>query len=136
MLVLIFVIASFILFYFLLFRAALMAYGGSQARDPNGAVAAGLHHSHRNAGSQLVCDLHHNSQQCWILNPPREARDPTRNLMVPSQTRFHCATTGTPASFISSTISYVAVLYSVSDSSKICCLRGRGNSKYVFSVIC
>ena len=31
-----------------------------------------------------VCDLHHSSQQCWILNPLSEARDWTCNLMVPS----------------------------------------------------
>ena len=24
-----------------------------------------------------VCDLHHSSQQCWILNPLSEARDGT-----------------------------------------------------------
>ena len=29
-----------------------MAYGGSQARGPIGAVAAGLHHSRNNAGSE------------------------------------------------------------------------------------
>ena len=46
------------LFYFILFfclfaisRAAPVAYGGSQARGLIGAVAAGLHHSHSNAGS-------------------------------------------------------------------------------------
>ena len=31
-----------------------------------------------------VCDLHHSSQQCWILNPLSEARDQTCNLMVPA----------------------------------------------------
>ena len=31
-----------------------------------------------------VCNLHHSSQQCWILNPLSEARDRTRSLMVPS----------------------------------------------------
>ena len=36
---------------FCLFRAAPVAYGGSQARGPVGAAAAGLHHSHSNAGS-------------------------------------------------------------------------------------
>ena len=36
-------------FVFCLFRFA--AYGGSQARGPIGAVAAGLHHSHSNMGS-------------------------------------------------------------------------------------
>ena len=34
-----------------------------------------------------VCDLHHSSQQPWILNPLSEARDRTRNLMVPSRIR-------------------------------------------------
>ena len=29
-----------------------MAHGGSQARDPIGAVATGLHHSHSHAGSE------------------------------------------------------------------------------------
>ena len=37
---------------FLLFRAALTAYGGSQARGQIRAVAAGLHHSHSNSGSK------------------------------------------------------------------------------------
>ena len=44
-----------ITFFFLSFvfpRATPAAYGGSQARDPVGAVAAGLHHSHRNARSE------------------------------------------------------------------------------------
>ena len=39
-------------FFFGLFRAALAAYGGSQARDPTGAAAAGLHHSYSNAASE------------------------------------------------------------------------------------
>ena len=30
-----------------------MAYRGSQARGPIGATAAGLHHSHSNAGTEL-----------------------------------------------------------------------------------
>ena len=45
--------------------------------------------------SQL-CDLHHSSWQCRILNPLSEAMDQTFNLMVPSQIHFPCATTGTP----------------------------------------
>ena len=32
-----------------------------------------------------VCDLHHSSQQRWILNPLSEARDGTRILMDTSQ---------------------------------------------------
>ena len=39
--------------FFLLFRVAPMAYGGSQSRGPTGASAASLHHSHGNAGSEL-----------------------------------------------------------------------------------
>ena len=43
-----------------------------------------------------VCNLHHSSQQHWILHPLGEARDGTCNLMVPSQIFSHCATAGTP----------------------------------------
>ena len=39
-------------FFFCLFRAASVAYGGSQARGRIGTVAAGLHHSHSSAGSK------------------------------------------------------------------------------------
>ena len=43
-------------FFFGLFvfsRAAPTAYGGSQARDPVGAVASGLCQSHSNTGSEV-----------------------------------------------------------------------------------
>ena len=43
-----------------------------------------------------VCDLHHGSQQCQILNPLREARDRAYNLIVTSWICFCCTTTGTP----------------------------------------
>ena len=44
-----------------------------------------------------VCNLRCSLRQCQILNPLIEARDRTYNLMmVTSQIRFHCATTGTP----------------------------------------
>ena len=46
--------------------------------------------------SSCVCDLHHSSWQCQILSPLSEARDRTRNLIVPSWICFHCATMGTP----------------------------------------
>ena len=72
---------------FVFSRTTPTAYGGSLARGLIGAVAAGLHQSHSNAGSKPVCDLHHNSQQCRILNPLSQARDRTCNLMVPSQIR-------------------------------------------------
>ena len=40
-------------FLFLSFGATAIAYRGAQARDPIGPVAAGLHQSHSNAGSEL-----------------------------------------------------------------------------------
>ena len=43
-----------------------------------------------------ICDLHHSSWQRWIPYPLREARDQTRNLMVPSWICFCCAMTRTP----------------------------------------
>ena len=36
-----------------------------------------------------ICNLHHSSRQCQILNPLRETRDQTCILMDPSQIRFH-----------------------------------------------
>ena len=43
---------------FAISRAILLAYGGSQARGPIGAVAAGLRQSHSNTGSKLrLCTL-------------------------------------------------------------------------------
>ena len=49
--------------------------------------------------SSCVCDLHCRSWQCQILNPLREARDHTCSLMVPSCSRFCCATTETAPIF-------------------------------------
>ena len=43
-----------------------------------------------------ICNLHHSSWQCWILNPLNEARDRTHILMDTSQIHFCCAMTGTP----------------------------------------
>ena len=58
------------LLFFGLFRTTPVAHGGSQARGRTRTIAAGLYHS---------------SRQRRILNPLSRARDPTRNLMVPSQ---------------------------------------------------
>ena len=63
-------------FVFCLLRATPVAYGASQARRRVEAVAmttATWYLSH-------VCNLHHSSWQCWILNPLSEARDRTRVL--------------------------------------------------------
>ena len=48
-----YLISGFFFFFFGLFRAMPSANGGSQARDRIGAAAAGLHHSHSHAGSEL-----------------------------------------------------------------------------------
>ena len=60
-----------------------MADGSSQARGPIGAVDAGLHHSHSNAGSELC--LQPTPQLTATLDPypMSKAREQTRNLMVP-----------------------------------------------------
>ena len=41
-------------------------------------------------------DLHHSSQQRWILNQLIEARDQNHILMDTNQIRFHCTTMGMP----------------------------------------
>ena len=65
----------FYLFFFLLFRAAPVAYGSSQARGRIEAVAAGLCHHHSNAGSEPHLPATDSSWQRRILNPLSEARN-------------------------------------------------------------
>ena len=92
----------YLFIYFLVFcpfRAAPTAYGGSLARGRIRTAATSLCQSHSNARSpdlSWVCNLHHSSWQCRILNPLSEARDQTRNLMVPSRICFHRTMMGTP----------------------------------------
>ena len=43
----------------------------------------------------LVCDLHHSSQQCWILNPLSEAGDHTHVLMDSSWVHYRWVMIGT-----------------------------------------
>ena len=54
-------------FFFFLFRAAPVAYGGSQARGQVGAIAFGLHYSHGNVGSKLY--LQTTPQLMVTVNP-------------------------------------------------------------------
>ena len=91
-------ILSFGFFYFFFFlchfRATPAAQGGSQARDVIRPVAAGRHHSTESntiyntesttQNPSHVCDIHHSSSQCRILNLVSKARDRTCNLMVTS----------------------------------------------------
>ena len=78
----------FFFFVFLLFLwATPSAYGGSQARGRIGAVAAGLHQSHSNAGSEPRLQPTPQLTATPDRNPPSKGRDRTRNLMVPSRIR-------------------------------------------------
>ena len=84
----------FFFFFFLIFRATPTAHGGSQASPelwlPASTTATAVW------DPSNICNLHHSSRQRQILNPLREYRDGTHNLLVPSGIRFCCATTGTP----------------------------------------
>ena len=65
-------------FFFGLFAiswAAPMAYGGSQARGLIGAVATGLARATATQDPRHICNLHHRSRQCQILNPLSKGRD-------------------------------------------------------------
>ena len=70
-----------LIFFCLFFRAAPTACGDSQARGRIRATAA------------VLCPQ---PQQHRILNPLREARDLTCNLMIPSCIHFCCIMMGTP----------------------------------------
>ena len=47
---------------------------------------------------RCICDLHHSSQQRWILNTLSKARDRTYILMDTSRISYLWATTGAPGS--------------------------------------
>ena len=53
-----------------------------------------------------ICDLHHSSRQCLILNPLSEARDQNHNLVVTSWIHFRCATMGTYSLFLNTAFSF------------------------------
>ena len=94
---------------FFLFRAAPVAYESSLARSWIGAAVETYTTATATPDPSCICDLHHSSRPHRILNPIIEARDQTRNLMVPSRIRFHWATTGTPETFNCYTI--LSILY-------------------------
>ena len=83
-------------FFFFLFRATLMAYGGTQARGWIRATDA----SHSNTGSEPGLWPTPQPTQCWILNQLSEPRNRTCNFMVTSQIHFCCTTVGTPGLII------------------------------------
>ena len=63
------------------FRAIPAAYGSSQVRDSVGAAAGAYTTATAMQDPSHVYDLHHSSQQCWILNTLNKARDQTHILM-------------------------------------------------------
>ena len=84
---------SHLFFFSWLFRATPAAYRGSQAR---GLIEATVARATATPGPSCMCDLHHSSWQCQIVNPLSEARDQTHNLMAPSWIGFCCTTVETP----------------------------------------
>ena len=78
--------------------AQVIPHAVSLAKGQIGATATGYTTATAMQDPVHVCNLHHSSRQHWILNPLSKARDRTLNLMVTSQIRFRCATTGTPKS--------------------------------------
>ena len=73
---------TILFFIFCLFRAAPVAYGGSQTRGPVGAIAAGLCQSHSKEGSELHLWTTPQLPATPILNPLSKARDRNCILMV------------------------------------------------------
>jgi len=73
-----------------------LAYGGSQTRGLNRAVPPGLHQSHSNTGSEPRLRPTSQLMASPDPNPLSKVRDPTNNLIIPSQIHFRCATMETP----------------------------------------
>ena len=65
-----------------------------------------------------ICDLHHSSRQCWILNPLSEARDWTCVLMVTSQICFPLSSDGNAHLYISTWRTLLSISYKAGRPSK------------------
>ena len=83
-LVLLLLLFSLSLFFFF-FRAAPMAFGGSQDGAKLELQLPAYATATASWDPSPICDLHHSSLQCQILNPLSEARDGTHILMDTSQ---------------------------------------------------
>ena len=82
----------------LFFRGSPAANGNSQARGWIRATAASLYtRSIAMLDPSCICDLHRSSQQCWIFNSLRKARDQTHFLTDTSRVCYHWATMDTPS---------------------------------------
>ena len=86
----------FFFFFFCFFRATPAADGSSQARSQIRAALLAYSTALGTQDLSHICDLHHSSWKCWILNPRSEARDRTHILIDTSQVQFPWATMGIP----------------------------------------
>ena len=66
-----------------------MAYGGSQGRGESELQLLAYATATATTDPSRICDLHHSSRQCQILNSLSEARDQTCILMDTNQIHFH-----------------------------------------------
>ena len=82
--------------FFSLFRAASVAYGGSQSRGPNRTTAASLHHSHSNAR--------------FLTHWARPEIEPSTSWFLVGL--FHCTRTGTPLRILSMNFTTGLALFS------------------------
>ena len=82
-----------------------------------------------------VSDLHHSSQQCWILNLLSKARDRTGNLMFPSGIHFCCTMTGTPKSSYFNNWTYAA-LFSLNSLFPCMSMKIKVVSMYLMASLC
>ena len=78
-------ICNFTFFLSFVFLGPPAAYGGTQARGPIRAAAAAYTTATAARDWSRVFNLHHSSQQHWILNPLSKTRDQTHVLIDTSQ---------------------------------------------------
>ena len=71
----------FFFFFFWLFRAVPKAYGSSQLGVKSELQLPAYTTGMATPDPSRVCDLHHSSRQCRLINPLSEARDRTHILM-------------------------------------------------------
>ena len=72
---------SFYFILFLLFGATSAAYGRSRLRVESELQLPAYTTATATQDLSRVCNLHHSSQQLWILNPLSKARDQTFSFM-------------------------------------------------------
>ena len=70
----------------------------------------GLRHSHGDAASNRVCDLHRSSRRRQILNPLIETRDRTHILVDPSRVRYPLSREGNSSALLSQCLLFLGSL--------------------------